>query len=223
VGYLDELKRQADAARALQTRDAGALERNALVTESACQSAFRYLVTLTQQLNVLQPPCKSVLRLDGKTSFSDLRRTEFSIDSRRRKLRDGDVFDRIVLSFHMKTGTRLSLAKDFPPEIEKLEARLTQSGATYHSEVVLEPETRRFVEKRFDFVADFQGQVRLVPDHDSAWIDVQIVNIDGLETVTVRFPAFEIGPARLDELARWITGERHAFLRDGHELRRVAP
>ena len=35
------------------------------------------------------------------------------------------------------------------------------------------------------------------------------------------FPAFEVGTARLDELARWITGEPNAFLRDGRNLRRV--
>jgi len=40
--------------------------------------------------------------------------------------------------------------------------------------------------------------------------------------VSVVFPAFEVGTARLDELARWINGEAHAFLRDGQHVRRAA-
>ena len=40
--------------------------------------------------------------------------------------------------------------------------------------------------------------------------------------MSVVFPAFEVGTSRLDELARWINGEPHTFLRDGQHVRRVA-
>jgi hypothetical protein len=66
VGYLDELKRQAEAARARNTQDIGALQRNAMLTDSACQAAARYLSTLAQQLNVLQPMSKATWRLDNR-------------------------------------------------------------------------------------------------------------------------------------------------------------
>ena len=65
------------------------------------------------------------------------------------------------------------------------------------------------------------SSVRLLPDHDAARVDFQIINLDGFETVTVSFPAFEVGSARLDDLARWIVGEPNDFLRDGQHLRRV--
>jgi len=221
VGYLDELKRQADAAKAQHTLDIGALGRNALVTDAACQSAFRYFATLAQQLNVLRPPAKAEFRLDRNTAFKDLRRTDFRADSRLRNLRDAEVFDYVLLGFDMKSGARITLAKDFPPAIEKLESRLAQCGATFESEIIRDPGNGRFIEKRYEISADFHGTIRLIPDHDSAWIQFQIVNLDGFETVTVQFPAFEVGSARLDELARWIVGEPNAFLRDGHQLRRV--
>jgi hypothetical protein len=222
VGYLDELKRQADATLAQQTQDIGALQRNALLTDSACQATARYFSTLARQLNVLQPVSKTVWRLDGRTSFSQLRFTDFRADSRLKKLRDEEVFDHVVLNFAAKTGARVTVAKDFPPEIEKLEARLRQCGAHYDSEVIRDPENGRFVEKRFALVADFQGSVRVLPDHDSGRITFHVANLDGFETVSVVFPAFEVGSARLDELARWINGEPHAFLRDGQHVRRVA-
>jgi hypothetical protein len=53
----------------------------------------------------------------------------------------------------------------------------------------------------------------MIPDHDTAWIQFQVVNLEGFETVTVQFPAFEVGSQRLDELARWIVGEPNGFLR----------
>lgn len=220
MGYLDELKRQADAERAKHTLDIGALERNTLLVDSACHSTSRYFGTLAQQLNVLQPLSRAVYRFDKKTSFTNLKLTGFRADSRLKKLRSTEVFDFVVLAFQLKTGSRISLAKDFPPAIDKLEAKLQQCGTPFESEIVRDP-NGRFLEKRFQFLADFNGYVRLLPDHDTGWVRFQIVNLDGFETVTVAFPATEVGSGRLDELARWIVGEPNSFLKDGHELRRV--
>ena len=222
MSYLDDLKRQAEEARAQQTQDIGALERNTQLTDYACQSAARYFHSLAQQLNVLRPVSTAIWRFDNRTSFSQLRFTDFRSDARMKKLRSVEVFDHVVLNFQAKTGQRVSLAKDFPPEIEKLESRLRQCGTNYDSEIVRDPGHGRFVEKRFEFIADFHGSVRLLPDHDAGRIVFQIVNIDGFETVNVAFPAFEVGSARLDDLARWIVGEPHGFLKDGQHLRRVA-
>jgi hypothetical protein len=222
VGYLEELKRQADAALAQQSQDVGALQRNALLTDSACQSAARYLATLARQLNVLRPMCRAVWRFDNKHAFSQLRFSDFRSDSRMKKLRDAEVFDHVVLNFAAKTGSRVTIDKDFPPEIEKLEGRLRQCGTYYESEVIRDGDNGKFLAKRFAFTADFQSSVRLVPDHDSGRIAFHVANLDGFETVSVVFPAFEVGTARLDELARWINGEPHAFLRDGQHLRRIA-
>jgi hypothetical protein len=221
VGYLEELKRQADDVLAQQRQDIGALQRNTMLTDSACHTTARYLSTLARQLNVLQPVSKTIWRLDRKTSFSQLRFTDFRSDARMKKLRDAEVYDHVVLNFAAKTGTRVTIAKDFPPEIEKLESRLRQCGAHYDSEVIRDAENGKFVEKRFDLVADFQSSIRLLPDHDSGHVTFHVANLDGFETVSVVFPAFEVGSARLDELARWINGEPHAFLRDGRHVRRV--
>ena len=222
MGYLEELKRQADDVLAQQRQDVGALQRNALLTDSACHTASRYLATLARQLNVLQPVSKTVWRFDQRTSFSQLRFSDFRTDSRMKKLRDAEVYDHVVLSFAAKTGTRVTIAKNFPPEIERLEARLRQCGAHFDSEVIRDPENGRFVEKRFELVADFQSSIRLLPDHDAGRVTFHVANLDGFETVSVVFPAFEVGTRRLDELARWINGEPHGFLTDGQHVRRVA-
>lgn len=221
MGYLDELKRQADEARARTTVDLAALERNSLVTDGACNAAFRYLASLAQQLNVLQPVSKAVYRFDAKNTFRNLKMSNFRCDSRQRRNRNTEVFDHVVLGFDVKTGTRVTIAKDFPPEMDKLEARLTQCGAQFFTETLNDPQNGRFLEKRYEFKADFSGVVRMIPDHDTAWIQFQVVNLEGFETVSVQFPAFEVGSQRLDELARWIVGEPNGFLKGGQNLRRV--
>ena len=221
MGYLDELKRQADEARARTSVDLAALERNSLVTDGACNAAFRYLASLAQQLNVLQPVSRAAYRFDAKNTFRNLKMSNFRCDSRQRRNRNAEIFDHVVLAFDLKTGTRVTIAKDFPPEIEKLEARLTQCAAPYTSEILTDPANGRFLEKRFDIKVEFRGAVRLLPDHDTAWIQFQIVNLEGFETVSVHFPAIEVGSQRLDELARWIVGEPNRFLDGGQNMRRV--
>ena len=221
MGYLDDLKRRADEERARSAVDLGALERNSLLTDGACNSAFRYLASLAQQLNVLQPVSRAAYRFDAKNTFRNLKMSNFRCDSRQRRNRNAEVFDHVVLAFDLKTGTRVTIAKDFPPEIDKLEARLTQCAAPYTTEVAVDPSNGRFLEKRFDIKVEFRGVVRLIPDHDTAWIQFQVVNLEGFETVTVHFPAFEVGSQRLDELARWIVGEPNKFLDGGQHLRRV--
>ena len=71
--------------------------------------------------------------------------------------RDAEVFDQIVLNFAARTGSRVTIAKDFPPEIEKLESRLRQCGAHYDSEVIRDAETGKFVEKRFELACKRLG------------------------------------------------------------------
>ncbi len=221
MGYLDDLKRQAEQAQARQTNDRSSLERNMLVVEAACTSAHRYFTQLATQLNVLKPVSRAVFRFDTQTEFRNLQLSGFRADARMKKLRHVDVFDHVSITFDMKTGTRLTIAKDFPPTMEKLEARLLQCGAPYTGDVIRDPATGKFVEKRYEIRADFRGSVRVLPDHDAGWVEFQVVNIEGLGTTRVKFPGFEIGTARLDELARWMTGEPNRFLDGGHELRRI--
>jgi len=221
VGYLDELKRQADEARARNTVDLAALERNSLVTDGACQAAFRYLASLAQQLNVLQPTSKITYRLDNRNLCSNLKLCEFKADSRMKKLRNADVYDFVVLRCTAKSGQAMQIAKDFPPDADKLEARLRQTGVAFEAEQVRNPETGKYLETRYEFVADFGVSVRITPDHDSGWVNFRLTNFDGFETVTIDFPAIEIGGARLDELARWLVGEPNNFMQGGQNLRRT--
>ena len=174
-----------------------------------------------QQLNVLQPRSRVVYRLDKRHVFEGLKACDFRADSRRKRLRSADVFDHITLRWRLVSGTPLSLMKNFLPDIEALESRLRRSGASFQAEAVRHAESAKLQEMRYTLVADFEASVTIQPDHDAGRIRFELVNLDGFETVGVQFPAFEVGTARMDELARWVMGEPHAFLKDGQQLRRV--
>jgi len=221
VGFLDDLKRQADAARAAQTIDTAALERNTALADAACKTVFSYFNTLGQQLQVLKPVSKVRYTLDKRTVFDALPMLAFRTDARRKHLRGAEVFDHVVMQCQLRTEQRIHLVKDFLPDIEKLESRLRQSGVRFDAEAVRNPENNKLLEMRYTLPVDFTLAVRAVPDHDAGWIRFQLNNLDGFETVNVDFPATEVGSARLDELARWLVGEPHRFLDDGHNLRRV--
>jgi hypothetical protein len=159
--------------------------------------------------------------LDRQHVFTDLRLSDFRIDARRKPLRDQEVHDFIVLHWQLKSGRKLELTKDFLPDIEKLEPRLRQSGAEVESQALRNADNGKLLGMRYRLVANFRGSIRITPDHDTARMHFQMHNLDGLESISVEFPALEIGSTRLDELARWLAGAPHAFLKDGQSLRRV--
>jgi hypothetical protein len=221
VSFLDDLKRQADALKTQQTGDTAALARNAALTEAACKTVFSYFTTLAPQLDVLRPASPARFTLDRQNVLERLPLTEFRVDSRKKKLRDDDVFDFLVMHWQLKSGRELQLFKDFLPDMEKLESKLQQSGAKFENEAVRDPVTGKLQGRRYTFTADFFGLVRVTPQHDSGRIHFQLQNLDGFESVSLELPAIEVGSGRLDELARWIAGHPHGFLKDAQNLRRV--
>ncbi len=221
MGFLDDLKRQAEAAKASQSTDGEALARNAGLADIACKTVSAYFSTLVQQLNVLRPRTKVSYRLDRGLTFNDLQLADFRTDTRHKRLRGVEAYDHVVLRWRMTTGTKHTLSKNFLPEIKGLESRLRQGGVRFEMEEIRNPENSKLQEMRYKFVADFNATVLITPDHDLGRVRFELVNLGGLETITVNFAAFEISAARLDELARWIMGEPNEFLKNGQNLRIV--
>lgn len=221
MGFLDDLKRQADEAKARQNTGTGQLERHTALADAACKTAADYFIALVQQLNVLRPRARPVYRLDKRSAFEALQLEAFRADTRRKHLRGAEVCDHVALRWRLASGQRLTLVKDFLPEIEQLESRLRRSGAQFRAEAVRNPENNKLQEMRYEIVADFEAAVTVTPDHDNGRLRFELVNLDGFETVTLELPAFEVGSGRLDELARWIVGEPNAFLTGAQGLRRV--
>jgi hypothetical protein len=221
MGFLDDLKRQADALKTQQTVDFATLARNAALVEAACKTTLQYWTDLAPQLNVLLPTPPLRILLDKTTAIDGLKRCDFRVDARRKQLRELEVYDFIVIHGLQKTGRTVNMSKDFPPEIEKLESRLRQAGITPDTQWVRDPNNGRLEEVKFSFTADLTLSARLLPNHDEGKLRFQISNFDTLETVTADFPAHKVGSDLLDQLARWIVGEPNQFLQQAENVRRV--
>lgn len=221
MGFLDDLKRQADALKTQHTLDTESLARNAALTEAACKATFAYFLELAPNLNVLQlrPPVR--FSLDSRTPIENFARGDFKVDARRKQHRGQDVHDHVVIHGRQTSGQTVVMTKDFPPEIERLEARLRQAGITADTQVRRDPANNRLQNVEFRFVADVVASVKLVPDHDLARVRFRILNLDALETVDADFPAAAVTAALLDDLARWLTGQPNRFLAQAEQVKRV--
>ncbi|MED5621194.1 hypothetical protein [Ideonella sp. BN130291] len=113
------------------------------------------------------------------------------------------------------------LVKDFPPDIERLEARLHQAAVPMEREVVRNPDNGKLIEVRYRVEADFRASVRLTPQHERAMVVFAVQNVDGLEGLSFELAAHQLDAARLDELARWLAGQPHRLLDGVQNLRRT--
>ena len=228
MGYLDDLRKRADALAGQQRDDAEAFRRNAGAVETACMASFRYWLDLARQLNVLRPPVTARYPFDARnvldaTSVADFRFDEFRVDSRLKKLREFEVHDHVVIACWARSGQHLTIAKNFPPDAERLEARLAQAGITPVLESVRDPESGRFIETRYSFDADVHVMVRLVPDHEQGRVKFEATNLDGLKSLVVEFAGADVNDALLDELSKWWLGDPSSFVTSGRVTRVVEP
>lgn len=228
MSFLDQLKQQAQARQAQDRKDHAEIERRLGLTEAACAAVWRYLNDLGRQLDVLQPVSRQRYLLDARCVVEGLPLVDFVGDIRKQRVQLGPLAERdlvhhVVLRATLRGGREVELSKDFPPEIEKLEARLAQAGIQCLGERLRDPETGNFRAMQYRFTPDIAVAVRVTPLHEEGQLRFEVQNLDGLSTVTASFPAFEVTTARLDELAKWWVGEPHRFLDGALGLRRHEP
>lgn len=221
MGFLDDLKRQADAIKSGQNTDQATAERNALITNAMCKAVFTYFDTLIRQLEVLKPVSKTRYALERRTVFEQLPMVDLKVDARRRKLHGHEMFEYVALHGRLRNGQKLAFAKDFLPDIEKIDAKLRQAGAPVHAQAVRNPDNNKLQEMRYEMAVDFAFGVTVTPEPESTSLHFKVMNLDGFETITLDLSALEVGSARLDELAKWLLGEPHQFFAGARNLRRI--
>lgn len=227
MGYLDDLKRQAAEITAQRQLDSAAFERNALATDAACKAVFHYWLDLARQLEVLQPAVPSRYTFDTKNVLDGvldrLRFSDFRVDARRKRLRDLEVYDHVVITCWVRGGRRMSLSKNFPPDMERLEARLVQAGAVVLPDIERDVQTGRLKLARYDFEADVRVGVRIAPDHEQGRLQFAVQNFEDLGTLVIEFAAADVDTALLDELSKWWLGEPQRFVAAGRVIKVVEP
>jgi hypothetical protein len=223
MGFLDDLKRQAESLQSEQQQGGANAQRNTMLAEAAATNAYRYLMELSKQLEVIKPHAHARYTLDKRTSFDRLPLVDFRFDARRKIVGDKEVLDTIGFACTARSGQKLVISKDFVNDIEQLEGRLRQGGVHFQAEPVRNPGTGKLIEMIYTINADFRVSLSITPLHERAVLKFSLHNLDGLETVECEFPAHEVSQARLDELARWWVGQPHRFLDGAQALRRQEP
>ena len=216
MSFLNQLKTQAHALRSQQSDQQLSAEARVAQTEAACQTVAHYLADLALQLNVITPPA-AAFTLDGKTPWPAMKLVDFRHDVRKKCLRGMDVVDYIGMGWRVlpQVGPPLKAAVsvNFPPELERVEARLALGHLKHERLEQRHPGTNKLLAIRFEYTTELLGSVRITPDHDQSRLAFRISNATGFEVHTTQWAAAEINPGMLDELARLLVAQPSRFLR----------
>lgn len=215
MSFLNQLKTQASALQTQNTVQHGQLEANMQATESAAKAVWLYVAELAKQLNIIGPDGPKV-SLDGRTPWPALKLVDFRVDSRKKMLRDKEVYDYIAMGWRMvpRAGSPVpgSVSANFPPDLQRIESRLA-SGAVKHERVnVRHPEKNTLQAIRFDYSTEARGSLTVTADHDAAKLVFRLGCVQALDIVNTTYAAAQVTPGVLDELAKLLVGQPSSFV-----------
>ena len=212
--FLNQLKAQANALQNEQTQVQTGLEENTKQAEEACRFALHYLQDLARQLNVIEPKGPR-FSLDGKTAWPTMKFIDFRVDSRKKALRDREVFSYIAMGWRVvpQVGQPVGghVTVNFPPDLQRVESRLASGMVEHERKEVRHPEKNTLQAIRFDYVTQTRGNVLVTPDHDKGELAFRLLNANGFDVINTAWPAARVRTDMLDELAKLIVGEASRF------------
>lgn len=214
MSFLNQLKAQAIALERERSAQQFNLQAQTAQTETACKAVWHYLSDLAKQLDVLMPPGPA-FTLDGKTPWPPMKLASFRADSRKKMLRGKEVFDYVGMGWQVvpQAGTPIegSVTVNFPPDLERVQARLAMGLVQHQRNELRHPEKHTLQAIRFDYVAETRGSVTVTPDHDHATLTFRVVNASGFETLSTTWLAETVQTGMLDELAKLIVAQPSQF------------
>jgi hypothetical protein len=215
MSFLNQLKSQAHALQSERSMQKTHNDVNVKLTESALKTLGFYVADLVKQLDVIQPQGPAV-SLDGKTHWPATKLAGFKVESRKKLLHDTEVVDYIAMGWRIVPASGLpvtgSISANFPPELNRIEARLSAGTVKHERASVLHPVKNTLQAIRFDYEVEARAGVTITPNHDAATVVFRLANLQGLEVVYKTFPVQRIESQWLDELAKLICGQPNQFV-----------
>jgi hypothetical protein len=227
-GFLAELEQEVRRSRDPVDRpeepDLSALARNTRLANAACRAVLDYWTLFAEHLNALTMAIPGRYAFDGRTALEGGPGQAFRVASNLRTTHGGsEQFESVLLTWRVGRGERLKLHKVFPVEIERLRTRLRFAGINAAERQVHDPVSGHPRGTEFEFVADVNASVRIVPLHDAGKVRLTLLNLAALERIQAELPAFAMRPAELDELARLICGRPSSLLKHAQNIVRQEP
>lgn len=216
MGFLEQLKSQAQALQTQRSSEDERLEQLAEQTEHACRLIASYFDDLARQLSVIQPPAPT-MTLDGRTPWPRMKLADFRVDARRKMLRNREAFDYIGMGWRIvpQAGGVVTgvVSVNFPIEMRRVEDRLMMGPVKHDRREIRDPGKKNVLrEVRYEYQTETRGTVTATPDHPSAQVHFRLLNTAGFEVVQTVWPAARIDRQLLDELAKRIVGQPSGFV-----------
>lgn len=222
MGFLDELRRQAEAARSRQDSDQQLRLDAVQAVDGAARALRQCLRELAEHLALIRPAPPVRYEFDRACVLDGLPRADFRSDARLARVLDIEVVDHLHLACRVRGEAGVRLRKDFVNETERLERRLAQAGVPYvDREEVRDEASQKLRHIAYAFDAVVEVGMRVECHHARRLLHFRARNLDGLETTAFDLRPEQVDAARLDDLARWWVGERHGFLDGAMSLRRA--
>lgn len=215
MSFLEQLKSQASAVKSRQADNQLQQDTSTDATEHSCQTVLYYLEELVRNLNVIEPDGPR-LSLDGKTAWPPMKLVSFQVDSRKKVVRDREVFDYIAVGWQIvpRTGRPVSgsVAANFLPDLQRLEARLATGWVQHERHEVRHPEKNTLQLVRLDYQTHSRGNIRVTPDHANSMLAFRLANLTGFGLVNTTWPVAQVQASVLDELAKLVCGYPSRFV-----------
>lgn len=215
MNFLEQLKAQASAVRSGRDVQQLGQEASTQATEQACTTVLLYLQDMARQLNVIEPDGPR-LTLDGRTPWPDMKLNGFQVDARKKVLRDKEVFDFIGVGWRIvpRSGRPVTgvVSANFPPDLQRLEARLTAGWVQHERHEVRDPEKNKLQLVRVEYCTHSRGNILVTPDHHDAKLAFRLANLTGFGVLSTAWPVSQVNSGMLDELAKLVCGQPSHFL-----------
>lgn len=215
MSFLQQLKQQARSLQSQQEESRQSLDANVQMTELACRRISDYLGELPRQLNVIEPPVVP-LSLDGRMVWPPMKQVEFRSDVRKKRFMDREIIDYIAMGWRIVpadgTPGQMTVGVNFPPDLERVERRLSAGHVPHQRREQRHPQTNRLQMLFFDHEAVAKASVLVTPDHEVGTVTFRLGCVQNLDVVTTSYPAASVTADLLDELARLIVGQPSRFV-----------
>ena len=210
MGLLDDLKKQADVVKSQQLSQQSMLQESIKLVEAKMQQTFTYLNDLLKQLTVLRPTNPTAYSLPGVGDFQNLGFKDSFIDYRKKKIGDRDYFDYITRYITWDSPTSLTVERDMPAAIQKVNDVLWSFGLKITEEKIKKP-GGGFEKMRFTVPSTVTCDITITADHDNCRLVVKGKHFFRLGADELRIPAGDINEVMLEEFAKMLIGQPSAL------------
>ncbi len=206
MGLLDDLKNQAASRLEQQQSTRDEKNRNMRAVHVALREAQRYLIELSDSLNVLKPDVFRTFPIENNIQLDSLRQGDYAVRERRKAVDNQDYFEEVSLRFR-NTGSRdLVFHKDTPSSIERTKEYLWGYNLRFECKEI--KNERGLVERAvFKVASDIPAAASFTGNWDSGQTRLTLHNVEKLGPIEYLYTTDEIKHELLEELGKLLLGQ----------------